>query len=139
MRHAVTNYTCGFPEKTGYRQRRCCLLSWSCPSTIGRVTAGAPMRRIRRQVIPGFGPEQIAAARMRLGLNQEEMAQHAGVPLRTYASWERGEVTPTAAKPNPLIGFLESNGIDPRDPAMDDAEAGIPRDRGLTDRDKAAL
>lgn len=106
---------------------------------IGRVTAGAPMRRIRRQVIPGFGPEQIVAARMRLGRTQEEMAQHAGVAPRTYTSWERGEVIPTAAKLGPLIEFLESQGIDPRAAVIDDAEKGILRDRGLSDEDKAKL
>lgn len=97
------------------------------------------MRRIRRQVIPGFGPEQIGAARMRLGLNQEEMAAKAGVAPRTYASWERGEVVPSAQKLRPLIEFLESEGINPRDTARDDAEAAILRDRGLTDRQKAEL
>lgn len=97
------------------------------------------MRRMRRQVIPGFGPEQIAAARMRLGLTQDELAEKAGVPLRSYANWERGDVTPTAAKLGPLIKFLESQGINPHDTAMDEAEAGILRDKLLSDRQKADL
>lgn len=103
------------------------------------MTAGAPMRRIRRQVIPGFGPDEMMRARMRLGLNQDEMAEHAGVAPRTYASWERGENTPTAAKLAPLITFLESQGINPRDTAKDDVEASILRDPAMTERDKAKL
>lgn len=103
------------------------------------MTGVSQMRRVRRQAVPGFGPEQIVNARMRLGLTQEDMASNAGIPLRTYTSWERGEVVPTAAKLSPLIRYLESRGIDPRQTAMDDAEAGILRDRGLTDRDKMEL
>src|SRR4051794_12171641 len=103
------------------------------------VTAGAPMRRIRRQVIPGFGPEQIVAARMQLELTQEQMAEQAGVPLRTYAMWERGEAMPTASKLAPLVAFLEAQGINPRDTAKDDVEAGILRDRSLSEKQKAEL
>ena len=100
---------------------------------------GAPIRRQRRQVIPGFGSEQIAAARMRLGLTQDEMAARAGVPLRTYASWERGDVVPTAGKLGPLIEFLEAEGINPRDTAKDDVEAAILRDSLLSDKQKAEM
>lgn len=76
---------------------------------------------------------------MRLGLGQDELADKAGIARRTYASWERGEVTPTAAKLGPLIDFLESQGINPRDTAIDEAEAGILRDRLLSDHQKAGL
>lgn len=76
---------------------------------------------------------------MRLGLGQDELAEKAGIAPRTYASWERGEVTPTAAKLGPLIEFLEAQGINPRDTVIDEAETGILRDRLLSDEQKADL
>lgn len=98
------------------------------------------MRRIRRQVIPGFGPEQMRAARAQLGLSQEELAKRAGIPFRTYRSWENGESEPQAAKITPLLRFLEAEGIDPQRVAVrSPLEQHILDDPGLTIEDKAKL
>jgi DNA-binding transcriptional regulator YiaG len=42
-------------------------------------------------------PEQIKAARMRLGLTQQQLAELLEVPKNTLARWERGVMKPVGA------------------------------------------
>lgn len=41
--------------------------------------------------------EEIVAVRKKLKLTQNEMAERAGVPLRTWIGWENDQFTPSAA------------------------------------------
>lgn len=79
---------------------------------MGGVTAGGAMR-VRRQAVPGFGADQIRAARTALGLTAKEMAKHAKVSERTYGNWENGKTVPSVTKVGALVSYLRERGVDP--------------------------
>lgn len=51
-----------------------------------RAGGADPRRRL-------VGPEEILAARRRLGLSQAALAKKLSIPANTLARWERGELT----------------------------------------------
>lgn len=58
-----------------------------------------------------FGPN-VKAARDRLRLTQEQVAQRAGVAVRTYIQWEHGRAMPRGYNLDNLAKVLKSDPVD---------------------------
>lgn len=84
---------------------------------------------------PGTFAAEILALRQEQGLTQEEAAVKAGVPLRSWQSYERGETEPRASRAAEIRQRFGVNGdkspatigaVEPRTPFDIDAEAEPP-------------
>lgn len=81
--HDGRSYTVTLPSLRRYRCR-------NCGEVVLDIEASKQISQAFRQQAGLLAPEEIRQNRLKLGLTQEELAEHLGVDEATLSNWEKG-------------------------------------------------